>query len=242
VFAVDITEVEARELVSSIKGCLQAFEVFPGVRLPGAYDPAGIWNKLQLADRCRGKRVLEIGPAEGYYTKQLADAGADVTALDYRSKAGTGFWVMERLSGRSFQYVQGNVLDPTLHSILGVFDIVLFMGVIYHLPDLVRGLDNCRTLCRGTLFLESLCDHALPSDMAAARYFPGNSKGDDWTNFWAPNQACFEAILRDCGFNPVRHEAWGDRILFEASSMQEPGARIKTNLAYSRVTGGLHEA
>ena len=35
-FAVDITEVEARELVSSIKGCLQAFEVFPGVRLPGA--------------------------------------------------------------------------------------------------------------------------------------------------------------------------------------------------------------
>ena len=170
------------------------------------------------------------------------DAGADVTALDYRSKAGTGFWVMERLSGRSFQYVQGNVLDPTLHSILGVFDIVLFMGVIYHLPDLVRGLDNCRTLCRGTLFLESLCDHALPSDMAAARYFPGNSKGDDWTNFWAPNQACFEAILRDCGFNPVRHEAWGDRILFEASSMQEPGARIKTNLAYSRVTGGLHEA
>ena len=35
---------------------------------------------------------------------------------------------MERLSGRSFQYVQGNITDPTLHSILGVFDIVFFSG------------------------------------------------------------------------------------------------------------------
>ena len=237
-FAPDVTEAQARELVASVERCLQAFEVFPGVRLPGAYDPAGIWTKLDLASRCVGKRALEIGPAEGYYTKQLAGAGADVTALDYRSKDETRFWVMERLSGRAFPYVQGNILDPTLSTIVGVFDIVLFMGVIYHLPDLVRGLDNCRSLCRGTLFLESLCDNDLPAEVPAARYLPANSERGDWTNFWAPNRACLEALLRDCGFDPVRCEAWGDRVLFEASVTQRPGARLKTDLAYSRARGG----
>jgi tRNA (mo5U34)-methyltransferase len=236
-FATDITEASARELVASMRGCLQAFEVFPGVRLPGAYDPGGIWSKLRLAGECAGKRVLEIGPAEGYFTKQLASSGADVTALDYRSKAGTGFWVMERLSGRSFSYVQGNILDPEIIDILGTFDIVLFLGVIYHLPDLIRGLDNCRTLCRGTLFLESLCDTELPAAIPAARYLPANSRGGDWTNFWAPNRTCLEAMLRDCGFDPVRCEPWGDRVLFEASTIQRPGSRLKTDMAYSRVTG-----
>jgi tRNA (mo5U34)-methyltransferase len=234
-FAKDITEAQAREIAGSLKGSSQAFEVFPGVRIAGAYDPRGIWDKLGLTNSCANKRVLEIGPAEGFYTKQLADAGADVTALDYRSKEATGFHVMERLSGRRFEYIQGNILNADA-AILGTFDIVLFMGVLYHLPDLIRALDNCRSLCRETLFLESLCDASLPTDIPAARYLPSNSAGGDWTNFWAPNRLCLHGMLRDCGFQVMRDETWGDRILVEARTIHRPGARLKPDMAYSRNT------
>ena len=53
--------------------------------------------------------------------------------------------------------------------------------------------------CRGTLFLELLCDNPLPSEWRLARYFR-RLKGRRLDEFLAPNPACFEAILRDCGF------------------------------------------
>ena len=188
---------------------------------------------LQLDTVCAGKRVLEIGPAEGYFTKKLADAGADVTAMDYRTKQESGFWLMERLSGRTFNYVQGNVLDETVMGSLGTFDIVLFMGVLYHLPDPLKALDNIRSLCGGTMLMETLCDTELQPDVPAARYLQSNSKGGDWTNFWAPNRLCLQGMLLDAGFAMTRHQAWGDRILMVSDVIERTHGRLKMDLAYS---------
>jgi tRNA (mo5U34)-methyltransferase len=232
-YAKDISEDEARSLTASMKGSLQSFEVFPGVRLQGAYDPEGIWNMLAIDQACAGKRVLEIGPAQGYFTKRLTEAGADVTAMDYRTKEESGFWLMERLSGHDFKYVQGNVLDEAMMSSLGVFDIVILMGVLYHLPDPFKALDNCRSACRGTLILETLCDAELPPNVPAARYFASNSKGGDWTNFWAPNRACLEGMLLDTGFAVSRFNAWGDRILMVGDVIDHVHGRLKADIVYS---------
>lgn len=41
------------------------FEIAPGVRTPGVYDPSGTYNMLNLPADMNGLRVLEIGPADG---------------------------------------------------------------------------------------------------------------------------------------------------------------------------------
>lgn len=199
---------QALKIINSAPHWHHSFEVFPGVTTPGNYDPTFLFDLLNLPDDLSGKRILEIGPSDGFFTLQLARRGADVTCVDYRAKDDHGYAAMERITGLKAQYITANIydLDPAG---IGTFDIILFLGVLYHLPDMMRALQILRSLARGSLFIETECDPTQGPPMA--RYYEAATLNGDHTNFWVPNLACVEAMCRDAGFKPDRSETWGTR-------------------------------
>jgi tRNA (mo5U34)-methyltransferase len=117
---------------------------------------------------------------------------------------------------------------------LGQFDVVLlFLGVLYHLPDMLRALHLLRQCCRDTLFVETHSENDFYHDIAAARYYSGSSLASDHTNFWAPNRLCVLGMLHDTGFDVERDEAWGSRLFVAAKAVQTQGRKSqKMELAY----------
>ena len=225
---------EAEALVNSIQHWHHRFEIYPGLVTPGTYDPSFLWNKLHIDDHCKGQRVLDVGTSDGYFSKRVHSLGGTPVCVDYRAKTSHGFGVMEQLHGSTFSYEHSNIYELNTER-LGTFDFVLFLGVLYHLPDMMRALRKLRTLCRSTLFLETHSDNEFCPDFPAARYHKGTSLSGDLTNFWSPNPLCVLDMLYDAGFNVVRHETWGDRLFAEAVVSSDPGRSYKMDLAYGTI-------
>jgi tRNA (mo5U34)-methyltransferase len=226
---------EARTLVSGVSHWHHAFEIFPGVVTPGTYDPTFLLDKTRLAADLRGLRVLDIGTSDGFFALELARRGAEVVAIDYRGKEDHGYHVMERLNPVEIEYHKMNVYELADKE-LGQFDIVLFMGVLYHLPDMIRALHMIRQCCRDKLFVETHSENDFCRDIAAARYYKGSTLADDHTNFWAPNRLCVFDMLHDTGFDVERDEAWGQRLFVVAKAVETQGERNqKIKLGYGRL-------
>ncbi|MER8376034.1 methyltransferase domain-containing protein [Mesorhizobium sp. M1406] len=219
----------ARAIVARVSHWHHKFEVFPGVVTPGSYDPGFLLEKLQLPKDMAGLKVLDIGPSDGFFSMNMARRGARVTVVDYRAKNVHGFGAMEQLTALEFDYRQMNLYDIP-GSDIGTFDIVLFLGVLYHLPDMVRALNIVAGLCQGRLLIETEFAPALMPGVAAAQYYEAASLAGDITNFWVPNRDCLFAMVRDIGFRINRSDSWDTRILVDAS----PGGTAKTEkMAYA---------
>jgi tRNA (mo5U34)-methyltransferase len=197
------------------------------------YDPAGTLNELRLPVNLNGLRVLEIGPADGYFTKVLSTRGASVVAIDYAAKDHYGFEVMEQLSGRTYDFRQCNIFDINTAS-LGSFDLILCLGVLYHLPDPVRGLWKLSLIPTKEFILETLVSNKY-GDKCVAEYLPGASQNGDYTNFWAPTPKCCQMILADVGFTVESLFLNDTRAMFRCLADQKTLPTKKMRVAYSAI-------
>jgi tRNA (mo5U34)-methyltransferase len=80
---------------------------------------------------------------------------------------------------------------------------VLFVGVLYHVRDPVRALESVAAMTEGTLVVETHVDLTLRRRPAAA-FYPGTELEGDHTNWWGPNPAAVQGMLRAVGFGDVR--------------------------------------
>ena len=131
-------EEEATRLVSNHPHWHHRFEIFPGVVTPGSYDPNSILRNMELPEVLNGLKALDIGASDGFFSSELHRRGAEVTAIDYRPKIFSGFSVMEKIKGIEIIHKCMNIYD--IDTSLGSFDLLLFLGVIYHLPDIMYSL------------------------------------------------------------------------------------------------------
>jgi len=53
-----------------------AFEIIPGVRTKGSYDPAGMWTELQLPDDMTGLALADVGASNGYFSFEARRRGS----------------------------------------------------------------------------------------------------------------------------------------------------------------------
>lgn len=91
------------------------------------YDRPAI---LALAGDIRGKRVLELGCAAGGLTEQLADAGADVLAVDREPRLVA--YASERLAGRA-DIAVADLEEPFDEVPTGSVDVVVASLVLHYL-------------------------------------------------------------------------------------------------------------
>ena len=85
---------------------------------------------------------------------------------------------------------------------VGKFDVVMFLGVLYHLQDPMAGLRIAADVCEELLIIETQMDD-LQRWKPSMVYYPGDSFNNDSTNYWAPNVAAMKGMLMDLGFSRV---------------------------------------
>jgi tRNA (mo5U34)-methyltransferase len=172
---------------------------------------------LDLPDDLSGKRVLDIGARDGFFSFECERRGADeVIAIDYLDPSETGFPIARELVGSKVEMQQCNVYDLTPED-FGTFDLVLFLGVLYHLRDPMLALDRIADVAKDKLILETQAiDEGVlvgPGEFKTLaeinpelesiplmQFYPGDSLNNDPSNVWAPNQACLRAMLEETGF------------------------------------------
>lgn len=184
--------------------------------------PAYKWQELATAlpDNLSGWSALDVGCNGGFYSFELARRGACVTAIDsnphYLRQAR---WAAEQLGlADQIQFHQKQVYD--LAGDKDRYELVLFLGVMYHLRYPLLGLDivtqkASRFFCFQSMTLpgEEVCvaTEGLGFEERAFLCQPGWPKmafiegcfADDPTNWWVPNPAGIEAMLRTCGMQVI---------------------------------------
>lgn len=160
---------------------------------------------LVFQDDLAGKTVLDIGAWDGFFSFAAEHRGAkSVLSTDHFSWSGPG-WGSKAgydmlhcaLESRAESLdVDVFELDPQQ---LGTFDLVLFLGVFYHLKDPLAGLEKAASMSHELLVVETETTHNY-TDEPLMRYYTATEMNDDDTNYWAPNLACLRAMLLDMGF------------------------------------------
>jgi tRNA (mo5U34)-methyltransferase len=189
----------------------QRFELAPGVFAPGANDVGFLTSTARMPQQLDGQSVLDIGTTNGGVAFELERRGAGrVVAVDILDADAFGFNAIRDLLGSRAEHLQASVYE--LPEILGEqFDIVLFMGVLYHLRHPLLALDNVRRLTRRHAYIESaICDAELPdaAGTAVARFYRRRELGDDPTNWFAPTMTALEQWCASCGLDPVHTASW----------------------------------
>lgn len=220
-----MTDDDVRRRIAAVPRWYHSIEVRPGIVTPGSNAADLVLSLLDLPADCRGLRAIDLGTRDGYFAFELERRGAEVVAVDYMGAEHTGFSVAAELLGSRVRFVHGNVYHLSPDE-LGTFDIVLFLGLLYHLPDPLGALEIVRSLCRGVMCLEShVIDHAflvagemtpLPDALTGVplmQFYQGQTLKNDPTNFWGPNLACLEAMVRETCFEVVSSHLTGDRAI-----------------------------
>ena len=168
----------------------------------------------------RGRSVLDIGCNAGFFSMEMKRRGADrVVGLEPDPAYLAQARFAADVSGLEIEFRDLSVYDVAA---LGErFDIVLFMGVFYHLRHPLLALDLVHEHVAGDLLVfqtmqrgsTAVAELAADYDFSETSAFdePGYPKlhfieqryAGDPTNWWAPNRACTEAMLRSAGFDIV---------------------------------------
>lgn len=220
----DRAEAEVRDRIAALGPWFHNMEL-AGVRTAPDHFlhdyPANKWARF--ADRLpdvAGKTVLDIGCNAGFHAIEMKRRGAArVVGMDHDDRYLDQARLAAELSGVEIELRKLSVYDV---GALGErFDVVLFMGVLYHLRHPLLALDLIREhaaddwLVYQSLQRGSWREEPVPADRDFTEadlfdvpaypklHFIEHRYAGDPTNWWAPNAACSAAMLRSAGFRVV---------------------------------------
>lgn len=221
---------DTRTKINLIPFWYHRIELPDGVVTPGAMPLAP--EIYQLPD-FTGKRVLDVGSWDGYFTWAAIKGGAsEVIAIDDFSDMKGAGGIAEKAEGmRPWQtwdicrealgVTNCDRINMSVYDVaperLGKFDIVLFYGVLYHCRYPMLALDKLAAVCAGEIRVETaICDDYSPyhgghgfgyptSDRhCLAEFYPGSEYGSNATNWWAPNLRCLKSMMEAAGFSDIQ--------------------------------------
>ena len=191
------------------KGWWHSFELPDGTRIDGVNTLDSLRNRLgqfPVPDDLRGKRVLDIGTWDGWFAFEMERRGAEVVAIDCWENP--LFHEMHARLQSRVEYHQLDMFDLTPERI-GRFDIVLFMGVLYHLKHPLLALERVCALTTDLACVDSfiLREEHRPGDPLSGRavmeFYETNQMGGQTDNWSGPNLECLLAFCRTAGFSRV---------------------------------------
>jgi tRNA (mo5U34)-methyltransferase len=201
-----------------------------------------------------GKTVLDIGCNAGFYSLEMKRRGADrVLGIDTDEHYLRQARFAAQIQSVDVEFRQLAVWD--VGSLGETFDLIIFMGVLYHLRHPLLALDLIHEHVAGDLLLfqsmqrgsreiapiDTDYDFNAPAPFDKAGYpkmhFVEHRYSHDETNWWIPNRACVEAMLRSSGFDiksqpenevylcrrrPVPIPPDGSHCVYPARTVREP--------------------
>ena len=201
----------------------------PDVVTPGVHQSdlgLSYLDDLGLPLDCSGMSVLDIGCRDGFYAFEMERRGAEVIGMDYIGPHLSGFLIAKKILDSRVRHLTKNVygLDPEMQ---GHQDIVLFLGVLYHLRNPILALDRIRRVVKpgGLLFVETqlaATPQVHKSRVPLWQFFPRSALRKDGTNMWAPNLEGLVAVLEECQFQVLATAIHGDRCYVRAQAINDP--------------------
>ncbi len=169
----------------------------------------------------RGKTVLDIGCNGGFFSIEMKKRGAErVLGIDFDEDYLAQARFAADVEALDIEFRHLSVYD--IAALGERFDLVLFIGVLYHLRHPLLALDLIhehvardllifQSMQRGATDVMDVAEDYSFSEMAPfdqpdypRLHFVEHRYAGDPTNWWIPNRACTEAMLRSSGFEIMR--------------------------------------
>lgn len=175
-----------------------------GSVLPGLQTVEHLRWRLELfklPHDLHGKRVLDIGAWDGWFSFECERRGADVVAVDCVPL--DTFIEAKQLIGSKVEYLTLDVNELSART-LGRFDIVLFFGVLYHLRHPLLGLEKVVELSTDLALIESFVIQPEQRQIPAVmEFYERTELGGQIDNWCGPSPECLAAMCRSAGFAQV---------------------------------------
>jgi len=154
------------------------------------------------------KSVIDVGAYDGFFAFEAERRGAShVVANDdfvWRwpgSPASENFNIVKEILSSRVEKLVLPVEELNAET-AGNYDVVLFLGVLYHAPDPIGYLKNIFSITKDMLVLETMVD-LENIDVPALAFYPGATRNNDATNHFGPNQLAVRGMLEKVGFRDV---------------------------------------
>lgn len=209
--------------VAAIAYWYHKIELPDGVVTPG-WAPINA-ESYGVPENLSGKRVLDVGAWDGYWTFEAMKRGArEVVAIDDFSDFLGKLDESERPAWETFDLCRDalgydekicsrremSVYDITQDE-LGRFDFVFCFGVLYHLRHPLLAIDRLAEICDEALLIESAIlddyspyrgglGHGYGDGQMVMEFYPDEQYGNNDTNFWVPTLNCLGHMVRSAGF------------------------------------------
>ena len=196
----------SRELAE--KGWYHSFELPDGSSIEG-YNKVGWlrerYGRFPIPADLAGRRVLDIGAWDGWFSFEAEQRGAAVTSIDCVEVA--NFLEIQR---RLCSHVDYRILDfyELPEAGLGTFDFVFCLGILYHLKHPLLALEIVCALTTDTAIVESFVidpdnwqEHR--NDVPIMEFYETDELGNQLDNWIGPSVSCLMAMCRAAGFARV---------------------------------------
>jgi tRNA (mo5U34)-methyltransferase len=182
-------------------GWWHSIDLGDGRVTPGAHELTELQDnylRFGLPEDLTGKSVLDIGCWDGFYSFEAERHGAQVVAVDcWRPET---FFVARDALGSRTQFQELSVYEVTRDRV-GSFDIVLFLGVLYHLRHPLLALERVCEVTREMAVIEThAVDQLLDGNPAVMEFYELDELGGQYDNWWGPTSECLVRMARAAGF------------------------------------------
>ena len=200
-----------------------------GIETIGKTNPKNtLLPYIKLPVDLTGKHILDVGAWDGFISYECERRNAErILAIDtvawhpelgmtpdlYTGKA--GFNLIHELRNSKVESKEIEVLDINPLE-LGMFNIVFFLGVLYHMRHPLLSLEKVASVTKDLLIVET---HTELNDLTfpAMRFFPKNELNNDYSNWFGPNIECVLTMLLDLNFKYIEWKyTVGQRAIFHA--------------------------
>jgi tRNA (mo5U34)-methyltransferase len=203
---------ELKKMLDSVSEWYHTFKfdnvITPNARTDEIYQN---WISQAIPLNLENKRILDIGKADGYYSFLCEHRGAKkIVATDFSPDLFPGFFTAQKILNSKVEY--RNVFVENLEQIDEKFDIVMFLGVYYHLSNPILALEK---------IFKFVTDHVIFSgpilntdDPLMAYYDPFELHPNDDSNWWVASPSCILQSAKRIGFNSATMisstDIWGN--------------------------------
>jgi len=197
------------------KGWYHSFELPDGAFIDGFMTVAQQkrrYAQFPIPDDLAGKRLLDIGSWDGWFSFEAERHGAAVTAIDC-VELPSFLDIHARLNSK----VDYRIMDfyELPDAGLGKFDIVFYLGVLYHVRHPLLSLEIVCALTRDIAIVDSFVtdpddwqDHT--DDIPTMEFYELDELGNQFGNWVGPTVQCLLAMCRAAGFARVEFLGTGD--------------------------------
>lgn len=219
----DNTAANQRDALT-MTGWWHSIDLGNGRITPGAHKIEELrdnFAKFLLPD-LHGKRVLDIGCWDGFYSFEAERLGAQVVSVDcWRPEK---YFVAHEALKSKAEFHELSVYEVTKEK-LGAFDVVFFLGVLYHVKHPLLALEQVCEVTRDLAVIEThQIDNLFDTKHPVMEFYEMDELGGQYDNWWGPNVECLVQMARTAGFVRVEvlrrqdtrvvikaHRRWDDK-------------------------------